>query len=166
MAPPSQTSAGDRVTASTASRIFTTVPSLPQKGGSISDAHSVIEINGDWGIVACWGGDPDTAPWYPYYLETFSPDKNALQNGKDLSRTMVCLRSRHCFAAAQWDCQSLPCSISKIVVSTYVRKTRSLVVWEELTAHEPFNRGSSFEAGARSDSPIGRARGDGSASVS
>jgi hypothetical protein len=55
-----------------------------QKGGSISDAHSVIEINGDWGIVACWGGDPVTAPWYPYYLETFSPDKDALQNGKDL----------------------------------------------------------------------------------
>ena len=55
-----------------------------QKGGSIADAHSVIEINGDWGIVACWGGDPVTAPWYPHYLETFSPDKDALQNGKDL----------------------------------------------------------------------------------
>ncbi len=55
-----------------------------QKGGSISDAHSAIEINGEWGLVICWGGDPVTAPWYPYYLETFSPDKDALQNGKDL----------------------------------------------------------------------------------
>jgi hypothetical protein len=36
------------------------------------------------GIVACWGGDPVTAPWYPYYLEIFSPDKDVLQSGKDL----------------------------------------------------------------------------------
>jgi hypothetical protein len=67
-----------------------------QKGGSISDAHSVIEINGDWGIVACWGGDPFTTPWYPYYLGTFSTDKDVLQNGKDFSRTTYALRSKHC----------------------------------------------------------------------
>ena len=27
---------------------------------------------------------PSQPPWYPYYLETFSPDKDVLQNGKDL----------------------------------------------------------------------------------
>jgi CubicO group peptidase (beta-lactamase class C family) len=55
-----------------------------QKGGSISSAHSVVEINGDWGCVAVWGGNPVTAPWYPNYLEEFSPDKDVLAAGKDL----------------------------------------------------------------------------------
>jgi N-acyl-D-amino-acid deacylase len=41
-----------------------------QKGGSLDDAHSIFEVNGDWGLVALWGGDPVAAPWYPYYIET------------------------------------------------------------------------------------------------
>ena len=44
------------VTASTAFRILHNGTFFAQKGGSISDAHSAIEINGEWGLVICWGG--------------------------------------------------------------------------------------------------------------
>jgi CubicO group peptidase (beta-lactamase class C family) len=55
-----------------------------QKGGTLASAHSVVEINGDWACVAVWGGNPVTAPWYPNYLEEFSPDKDVLVSGDDL----------------------------------------------------------------------------------
>jgi CubicO group peptidase (beta-lactamase class C family) len=55
-----------------------------QKGGSIDDAHSIFEVNGDWGLVGLWGGDPVSAPWYPFYLEKFTPDKDTLKDGHDL----------------------------------------------------------------------------------
>jgi len=54
------------------------------KGGSLADSHRIFEVNGDWGLVGVWGGDPVTSPWYPYYLEQFSPQKDALMNEKDV----------------------------------------------------------------------------------
>ncbi|MEP6494618.1 MAG: serine hydrolase [bacterium] len=55
-----------------------------QKGGSISDAHSVVQFNGDWGYVACWAGEPTVAhDWYPDYNNVMDVAKTAFVSAAD-----------------------------------------------------------------------------------
>ena len=32
------------------------------KGGALSTSGNTIQLDGDWGLVLCWGGKPDVTP--------------------------------------------------------------------------------------------------------
>ncbi|MEJ2853712.1 MULTISPECIES: serine hydrolase [unclassified Saccharothrix] len=56
-----------------------------QKGGLLSTSGNVLQINGDWGLVMCWGGIPTAAAgWYPDYPDVMTAAQNSLANADDL----------------------------------------------------------------------------------